>query len=443
MVDKITYKGGWQVPGSEHWFSGTLTFDPENGSELEIVGSFQSMFDRKPIPLLWGRTSDGWVTLVDTRRSHGQASNVTRMEVSVYKSAFIFVGKAFESTAILFDAVKVSFFNLLEWLDPKGIEEDWSHPNYKLSYNQPAPVEFRCYEGCRGSIEFSLGGRYGNEQLDIRLNQESCVHLRYDSARHYTDVLSDIFIFVRLMTFCTYEQSYPMTIEFTREDLTDTFVEDRLKKRIPQQIQCLYHNVFYKSTYKQRKWHQHLIPFEALQGKFPNVIERWFLQSVQNSQSIEQYEFSVERFMDIAKAIEIFHRLHYPGGVMPKSEFKQWKKRFFSSSLSSEELDWLKEKLAYANEPSLKQRVQEIVRDYAFGYFEERVRDPEEFCQQVADSRNYYTHFGEHVAERALKGKALFDLTENLKLLLIAGILRNLDLPISSVDESVRRVVYG
>lgn len=451
MVEKISYKGDWQVPKSEHWFSGTLTFDPDNGAELETVGSFQSMFDRTLIPLIWGRTSDGWVTLIETRRSHGQASNDTRMEVSVYKSAFIFAGKNFESTATTFDAVKVSFFNLLEWLDPKGIEEDRNYPSYKLIYTRPDPIEFRCHATCQGCIDFSLGGKYINEQLDVRLYQNSVVHFRYDTPRHYTDILSDIFVFVRLITFCTYEQSYPMTIEFTRGDITDEFVDGRLKKTILKPIQCFYQNAFYKSTYKQRKWHQHLIPFQALAGKFPSVVEKWFLQSVQNPQSIElflrflidQYSFSVERFMDIAKAIEIFHRLHYTGGVRPKEEFKEWRKRFFSPSLSSEETDWLKEKLAYANEPSLRQRVQVLVQDYAFAYFDERVGDRDEFCRQVVNSRNYYTHFGEQVADRALKGKDLFDLTENLKLLLIAGLLRNLDVSISAIDESVRRVVHG
>ena len=40
------------------------------------------------------------------------------------------------------------------------------------------------------------------------------------------------------------------------------------------------------------------------------------------------------------------------------------------------------------------------------------------FCNEVGDSRNYYTHFDPRNEKKALKGKELFDAIENIKILL-------------------------
>jgi hypothetical protein len=276
------------------------------------------------------------------------------------------------------------------------------------------------------------------------------MHLHYTEKKRYADILQDIFIFVRLMTLCTYEQSYPTTIEFNDDDLTDEFVECRLKRTIPKQIHCYYDNAFYKSSYAQRKWHQHLVPVSTIEGQLPSILTTWFAQASSLAQPIElllrffvdQYDFSVEQFMDIIKAVELFHRLSHPEGTKSADEFKEWVKRFFSSDLSEAEREWLESKISFGYEPTLKNRLKELLNLYSFPYFDERVTDRKQFCQQVVDCRNYYTHFGEGLKKRALMGKDLFQLSENLKLLLLSAILQGAKVPIDAIEEAMRRVIY-
>ena len=121
---------------------------------------------------------------------------------------------------------------------------------------------------------------------------------------------------------------------------------------------------------------------------------------------VDKYTLSPDRFIEIAKALEVFHREQY------------------------------------TTDETFGRRLAEIIRDYAFPYFDQRVPDRELFCRQVVVSRNYYTHFDETLRDRALKVKKLFDLTESMKLLILAAILRNLNIPIKVVEESVQRLIY-
>ena len=217
-----------------------LTFDPAAGAQLEIVGQFPSNNMYAAISLIHGRTPAGWLTLVDTRRSNGQYSNVTHTEISVYKPSFIFVNHCFESVeSIAFRTVNFSVFNLLEWLEPMAIKDEMTVTGYKLEYTRPEPIHFQCFDGCHGTVKFSINGSYRNEQYDIELTQQADIHLRYDQKKRYNDILMDIFVFVRLLSFSTYEQSYPTIIEFSDDDLTeDDFVETNLKRPITKNISC-------------------------------------------------------------------------------------------------------------------------------------------------------------------------------------------------------------
>ncbi|HMC87888.1 MAG TPA: HEPN domain-containing protein, partial [Chitinophagaceae bacterium] len=80
---------------------------------------------------------------------------------------------------------------------------------------------------------------------------------------------------------------------------------------------------------------------------------------------------------------------------------------------------------------------------YTFPYFDERVRDKDCFIKKAKDSRNYYTHFDKSLEKKSLEGKDLFDLTENLKLILFSAIFKRMAVPVDAYDESVRYLIYS
>jgi hypothetical protein len=68
MTSRFEYKGEWKLPADENWVNGTLIFDPDFGTKLELFGTFNPfIFDRESKEIIIGRTTEGKITLIDTR----------------------------------------------------------------------------------------------------------------------------------------------------------------------------------------------------------------------------------------------------------------------------------------------------------------------------------------------------------------------------------------
>jgi|HubBroStandDraft_2_1064218.scaffolds.fasta_scaffold72973_2 hypothetical protein len=451
MIQEEIYKGIWSLAESNEGHPGTLTFNPIDGAQLEIHGQFRPEPSYSTIDVIVGQTTNGWITLLDTHFRGSVGSNITRTSVTKYAPSFIFEGHRFGSKESLrFQSVKFSLFNLVEWLDPKSIAEDSSLDLFTLKYVPPAAFSFKCFDGCTGKIESSLDRQYQNRWSDIRLKQKAHITLTYDDRKHYSDILADIFSFVRLLTLCTYEQSYPTEIELHDETLIEEYQIGKLTRQLPKTIRLIYQNSFYKPTYKTRNSYAHLLRYEFITPNFGEIIEAWFEQSKKLEQPIElllrslidKYSFSIDKFMDIVKALELYHRITHPSELLPKEDFKCRKKKFLLKDLSREERIWILHMMEHGNEPTLAQRLRDMMITYAFPYFDSRVKDRDLLCRQATDNRNYYTHFNPRLRKKALNGKDLFNLMENLKLILVSAIFRSMGIPIETIKQTVPGLIY-
>ncbi|HMH21535.1 MAG TPA: HEPN domain-containing protein [Puia sp.] len=451
MIQEEIFKGEWSLPGGSESFTGTLTYDPLNGAKLEIFGKFDHRFGPISHEIILGKTKDGWVTLYDTHYSSGGSSNETGIVVSAYAPSFIFVGHQFQNlNELQFSSVSFSLFNLIEWTGFDGLSKEGEPPTHSFEYVKPKNINFKCYEGCEAKIEFDLSGRYLNAFYNIQLDQTCKVTFQYTLKKIFRDILSDIFTFLGFITLCTYEQSYPLTIFFSSNDIIDKFILDNLKKLTIKPIKCIYQNSFYNPDYKIKKLYQHLIKFESIAEQFGSIITNWFAKSKELEPVIKllllsfvnKYEFTTEKFMDMTRALETFHRQSFPNELIPKKEFANRLKKLCSTEQLPFEGKWLNDKLQFANEPSLKERLEELVRVYSFQYFNERVTNTATLCKQARDSRNYYTHFNKKLKNKSLKGKELFDLTENLKLLLISAVFKSIGISSDSFEQAARMLVY-
>lgn len=89
---------------------------------------------------------------------------------------------------------------------------------------------------------------------------------------------------------------------------------------------------------------------------------------------------------------------------------------------------WLKRKLEFSNEPSLYERLQDLL-SVSPGSVRSVVTPHEPFIRKVVDSRNYRVHFSERLAGRAAVGAELEWLTEALVMLIESRLLLEIGLP--------------
>jgi hypothetical protein len=132
-----------------------------------------------------------------------------------------------------------------------------------------------------------------------------------------------------------------------------------------------------------------------------------------------------DRLLYLARFVEQYHRKRHESLRMPKADFRAWRKEA-RDTLGGELGAWVYEISEHANERRLAERLQELVDDLG-GVIADVLPDPAAFGKNVADTRNYYTHYSDYLAPRAAKEMDLVLLTRQLWILIKALLLREME----------------
>ena len=440
MIEQFETKGKWKLPESEAWYNGTLKFTPENGATLEIFGSFNSgVLNQKTKTIILGETSQGNVTLVDNYYKSSNHSFESEITIETYKPGFIIVGHHFLSVeSIQFRTIKFKTFNLFEWISTTGQNNKLNRTSLSINYNKPENISFDYFDGCKGVVEF--GYSISRERLanKFEFEEECSVTFKYSEKRYFKDILMDVYIFNGFITLATFEQSYPLSIIFSDPEYT--------KDDKPQLIKCTYFNTTYRQEYKQRIKGEFL--FDYSKDDFPDLIKNWYkrFQEIRPAFSLMLYsfkdklKFNEDNFMDIARAVETFHRRTTDCTKMPKDEYEAMVQRIYDK-VNPTDKQWLikQDALKYQNELSLKNRLIDLFKTYSSPYLVEQIPNIKKFCVKVVDSRNYYTHFNADKEKDSLKENKLFELSQNLKALLITCLCKHIGLNENALDKGLKR----
>jgi len=119
---------------------------------------------------------------------------------------------------------------------------------------------------------------------------------------------------------------------------------------------------------------------------------------------------------------------------MPEKDFKK-KLSEIIAGVPDEYKAEVKEHLAFKNELTLEQRLTMLFADIpeskiGFDY----VYD-DDFKKTVKHSRNYYTHYGQHLKKKAAKGEELELLTASCRALINYLVLKHLRMPETTLSD--------
>lgn len=449
MVEKFACKGSWRLPDSATWLNGELKFSPDSGIALELYGTFsKNVFDQSDHNIILGRTTEGDITLFKsyyktTKRVYGQIS------IGVYKPTIILIGKHFNTVEeITFREVSFTLFNLFEWCGISGFKTNFNDvpQEYSIGYLKPDDIEFPYHKDCDGRISFFNPIQMEDQNNRIELEEHCSVLFKYKEKENFDKILTDMTVFQKFITLSTFEQSYPLSITF-RDD--DYFIEDQ-KVRQKLNIICIYQNTYYNKNYKIRRSFETLLKLQEIQNDFPKLIWNWYEKYHEIEPAfillldyfIDKTRFDTEKFMDIVRGLETFHRNTSQEQRLPKPEFsKKIKKILETVDLSKSEKEWLKNELQYSNELKLKERLNELIYKYSNKYIQNQIVDISTFCKDVVNTRNYYTHYGAHLKKKSLTGNDLFKTTQKLTGLLISCILSYIGVNISIVEEKMNNLL--
>jgi hypothetical protein len=127
----------------------------------------------------------------------------------------------------------------------------------------------------------------------------------------------------------------------------------------------------------------------------------------------------------LMQVAEAYHRERYPGTEIPSEEYETRKKKVIVESAPVEYRTWLKEKLKYANELTLRKRLRTLIADDKDA-LTSVIDNEEHFISKLINTRNYMAHRTEELRLLAASGVELHYLSVKLSVMLKLCFLREL-----------------
>ena len=447
LTQTFNLKGDWFLPeDANQRLSGELSYSPEDGIHLELIGDFQVN------PLGLGMNSYPTILgIVEGSREislfgcmyvgRGEVSLVKGNEIA--KPVITFTVNSMVDGWLFgsFEEVRATdvYFEidgLSEWLcttgfRPDDVKIDNTAKTADVHYELPRPIEFEFPKGVKASFVFSMNNMPDSIVM-TKLTLEQTVRLRLQKEEGFTleDIFRDSYKFMTFLMLGLNGETHIKSVYFFNPDYSIEISPGTQHKR---RVNFFYHQHF---TVKERKW-----DFRTMTFTFPVVRDNLQALIAKWDEDFEEFEpainllieqirdkntFNDNDFLNLAQAAETIHDRMRPGAVkMPDVEYKSLKKQILNCIPESFK-QFVQGLLQYGNSVSLSQRLRELVGWCPQPILKMFVPDSDLFIKEIIDSRNYYTHYTLSGKKHVKRGRELMILTERIQVLLIVNLLLHL-----------------
>jgi len=449
MDQTVKYRGEWWLPGSDVRWPGTFVYQPESGVEVDLAAlrygpEFPGSLD--PYARVYGQTVTGQaVTLADVIQSKTTLTvpGGVQATLSPWRA---FVGAWFEpEEEIAFDRLFLRLGTLNEWTGITGISmtQD-SQRSLKVDYEVPE----RRLIASTGDIELTLSFGYkltpsGMPTTSVGIDHWAQIELTsprptsYETLDDLVRRIRDFFMFVsRDRVSLSSLSAYP-EIDIRRGDSTT---------RERKEIDILYRADAILDPRRRAPLARNFLftlPENGPPGE--DRLSRWLalgedLGPVFDLYLVSLYQpriFAELQFLSLAQAAESLHSRRFDTKTLPKEEHRAHLRAVLAAAPASSR-EWAGVRLADANRKSFRVALAELVETLPAD-LKSRLDDIEHFTEKVRVTRNYLTHWSEHLRQRAASGATLIALTTLLRCILEALILLELGFDSAEVDALLAR----
>lgn len=450
-MDDCNLEGLWWLPGDEKKvFGGILSFSNTDGLELKLFGAFKELPDigsTSEYELIFGLANGKQITLFDCMES-GTRLTVPGMLTQRFWARAGCIGRHLAPLAQQrFHKVNVQYSHLAEWTQSSGFETDWKTSKddlkeYHLKFSYPAEVQANTDAG---KISISYGFEYRpNAISEITLRQS--VHFRVEPTEALTfDAMLNQFVrpLQNLLTLATRKANSVTGVSMfpVHEDVAASEgVRD-------SPIEFLYQQSFRPDSQPEKT----LTPYDMLfslpdiNDRFNHTIQSWFrvadeLDSVCSLFFGLRYAsrvYSEWEFLNLAQAAESYHRRRFKSRVLSDKEHRTRTKAILQS-VPEEHRSWLKDKLTHSNEPTLRERLRELISSTSH-IVGPLLQDKEDFIKKVADTRNYLTHYDPRLRKKMPEARQLYTLQLVLTFVIETLLLNELGFSLERSAELFQR----
>ena len=362
-----------------------------------------------------------------------------------YRGSFCFVGEHFqEPNELRFRRLAVRYSHLPDWVRMSGFSVTRKLEEHKVEIVYELPQEVKA-ETSNGTISLSFSGQTTGDGIE-RMNIEQSVWLEVEIVEELE--LQTLFrqYLSALQNFLTLATTKPNSIIELQVFSPLVYIERQNDERIETPIQVLFRQKNSKDLP-----HKLLIPDDmlfALEDVFDDfevVMDNW-LNIAQELDSVCNRFFGVQytpgmsmqnEFLNIVQALESYHRRRMKNEVQPPTEYER-RIETILSRVDAQDSDWLKDVLAYSNEPRLEQRLNELL-EKVHEVVSPVIDNTAIFAKKVKNTRHHLTHFDKKLERKAARGAELYWLTRKLSYVLQACLLLEIGLSLDKCAKLVHR----
>lgn len=422
-MDAEEFRGIWWIPPGRSPVAGTLTFDPDDGIRLALIGSFAEF---NPEVALYARVFGHTPTLKPITLDDGHGSSVEfhlpGFVTEEIRAQTAFIGRHFSADEpILVARAFLSYTHLPEWVG-SPLREDFGGPGFGLRIERP---EFASATVRGATVKPSVGWQTRGDL--VRDRTVSILHsfdLEFSPPITWDELVASWV--GPLGNFLTLGVGRPSALERLEFKDPDAAAGDT--------VRALY-RVASLPTRSGRARHplEMLFSYQEVAADFDRILPAWFDATLRISDVCNLY-FSTRHsdsyveveFLNLIQAVEVYHRRVSPGGVIPEDEHEARLTRILASAPEADR-EWLRHKLQYSNEPILRERVATVIEP-ASHLLAPLVESVDGFIRLVTTTRHYFTHYDPANAARAARGARLYHVNRRLAIAIEYTLLREMGL---------------
>ena len=428
-MEAFTTKGHWWLPGNrpDDAIAGILTFDPRGRSQLELFDSFHVQIRNEPVILGVGEKGQA-ITLVDCLNLNvGRSISDYEWRRSIYRPRYALQGYLYETVEqILFEHLWINFYGLDKWA---ATGKKWEPGDLEDPLNERSSEDDIAISLDGFGLTIGRGHAWsGNPYTSLAVERHATIEIAPETPWGYKEVTSKIFQFQVFLSLALGAPTWPAAISATNPDND--------KKRITL-------HYFPVTEYQETNdLSENLMVFTLndLNPKLEPCLRNWFAKSEKLRQVFGQYNRVVskemnlhDKFMELAKAVEAYHRLRHEQPLIDEDEYKSiYKKikRYVKSEYPTDKYRRLRariyENLAWANSPSLKDRMLELQEKHL--HISDHIsEDYDSFVKDFKDTRDFVTHLDESLRPKAkLDGPSMYYMSQRLLFILEGCLLSEL-----------------
>jgi hypothetical protein len=441
-------QGQWWLPGSQNKsVFGTLTFTRRDGALLSLADSLSVGSDDLETDIIVGQTAGGgYVTLLHAIRTTAPLFRLTPAFPCSYHAPLVITGTAFDSLADMrFSLWQLRFPELKTWtgkhgfvVEPSGLSAGRDCPAVRIAYCTPPK---QVLLSGAGGADLSLGfWPLLTTHPDVTtIRQDVYLEIRQADRDTLEDYMQTATRFKHFLTLATGSLVRTASIKaIVRTHDTGT-------SNGPILADILYQPIHNAPRRKRPGTEKALFTLPDITGREEDCFKNWFTKADWLDPVCALYFGTLYNpstyldlnFLTLVQAVEAYHRRTSDETDMPTDEHAARVNSILDAAPSGHR-DWLREKLRYSNELSLRRRLKLLFAQFSY-LLDDLIPDGKAMVSEICDNRNYLTHYDATLKKRAATGGRLLLLVEVLKLLLQACFLRELGLPDAKTKEFVSR----